>query len=740
MKKFFFKNIKSKLIFIIILLIISNNLLVLIYSNLSLREEEKKDTKQKVFFFAEKTIGIINSKIKSSFIKIRTLSQILSLEKNKLKNEKIDIILKKVLYEDDNFQEIYIFLKRKDLFDEDENFISHFEKKKNKKLKRKKLENYKDLDAYEIPKKTLSKVLLTRIKNENLKTIELSVPIIIENVFYGIIAVHFKLDWVQENIFQKDIFLEKKSDILLLNDDGFIIAKNNNQKAKNISKFHKDHLEDLKIIKKGKLKIEENHVKNKELEIIYPIEIADTEKYFAFNIIISNEEIFKKSNSNMWSLIFVNLIIIVFSFIVVSYSVTYFFKPLSKITKIIENLSIGNLKYKNEFQVTGEEINKMKIVFQKLIDNLNKTTSFAKEVGKGNFDIDFVPFSKKDILGTSLIEMRENLKFQKKEEELRKLEKIKEEWNTRGINKFSEILRQHTNNVEDLSYSIIQNLVKFLNANQGGIFIYKNDNDKIYLEQIACFAYDRKKFNKKSIEYGEGLIGICAIEKEAIYLNDIPNEYLEIESGLGNSKARSILIIPMITEDDVIGVMEIASFKNMKKYERKFAMEVAENTASTFSIMKINNQKAKLLEETQKEKEEMFLKDQKLKEEIIFLEKSEEDKRIEIKNLKDIFYAIENLIFILELDKFGKIIYVNDLFAEVFSMRKKEIINKNFSGFSNMTYSELSKFFKNLEKDKKIIKDQKISFDGLKINLIGTYTPIFDKTNKLKKVILTAKK
>jgi len=695
----------------------SNNLLILIYSNLSLRKEEKKDTKQEIFFFAEKTMGIINSKIKSSFIKIRTLSQILPIEKGKLKNEKIDIILKKILYEDENFQEIYMFLKTKDLFDENEDFISHFEKNKNKKLKKKKLENYKNLDSYKIPKKTLLEVLLTRIKNEDLKTIELSVPIIIENVFYGIIAVHFKLDWIQEKIFQKNIFLEKKSDILLLNDNGFIIAKNNNQTSKNISKFHKDPSQDLKTIKKGKFKIVENHIENNKLEIIYPIEIADKEKYFAFNVVISNEEVFKKSNSNMWSLIFINLIIIIFSFIIVSYSVTYFFEPLSKITEIIENLSIGNLKFKNEFTITGEEINKMKIVFQKLIDNLNKTTSFAKEIGKGNFDIDFVPFSKKDILGTSLIEMRENLKFQKK---------------------FSEILRQHTNNVENLFYNIIQNLVKFLNANQGGMFIYKKNNDKIYLEQIAGFAYDRKKFNKKLIEYGEGLIGICAIEKECIYLNDVPNEYLEIESGLGNSNARNILIVPMITEGNVIGVMEIASFKNLKKYERKFAIEVAENTASTFSIMKINNQKAKLLEETQKKTKEMLLKEKELKEEIIFLEKSEEDKNIEIRNLKDVFYAIENIIFILELDKFGKIIYVNNLFADFFSMSKKEIVNKNFSNFSYMTYSELRKFLKNIEKDKKIIKNQKISFEHLKISLTGTYTPIFNEKDKLKKIILIA--
>ena len=60
----------------------------------------------------------------------------------------------------------------------------------------------------------------------------------------------------------------------------------------------------------------------------------------------------------------------------------------------------------------------------------------------------------------------------------------------------------------------------------------KKENNK-YLEQTACYAYDCKKFANKRLEWGEGLIGTCVLEKQTIYLTAIPDSYMEITSGLG---------------------------------------------------------------------------------------------------------------------------------------------------------------------------------------------------------------
>ena len=102
--------------------------------------------------------------------------------------------------------------------------------------------------------------------------------------------------------------------------------------------------------------------------------------------------------------------------------------------------------------------------------------------------------------------------------------------------RFSEILRQNNNDLITLSYNIIINLIKYLEANQGGFFLVQETKagDK-YFQQTAAYAYDRKKFANKRVEWSEGLIGTCALEKKTIYLTEVPDGYLNITSGLGKA-------------------------------------------------------------------------------------------------------------------------------------------------------------------------------------------------------------
>jgi hypothetical protein len=71
--------------------------------------------------------------------------------------------------------------------------------------------------------------------------------------------------------------------------------------------------------------------------------------------------------------------------------------------------------------------------------------------------------------------------------------------------KFGELLRSANDNIELLSGQLITNLVKYLNANQGGIFILYEEDSEVYLDLTATYAWNRKKGIKKRIEVGEGL-------------------------------------------------------------------------------------------------------------------------------------------------------------------------------------------------------------------------------------------
>ncbi|MFW5915963.1 MAG: GAF domain-containing protein [Bacteroidota bacterium] len=251
-----------------------------------------------------------------------------------------------------------------------------------------------------------------------------------------------------------------------------------------------------------------------------------------------------------------------------------------------------------------------------------KALEFAKALEVGNFKTDY-NFDRDDQLGDVLTNLRNRLKENKEEEIRRKKEDEQRNWISDGLAKFNDILRQDKgNDIYELSYDIISNLVKYLDANQGGLFILNeeeeqneengNNADK-YFELTAAYAFDRRKYHTKKIEWGEGLVGTCALEKQPIYMTEIPQDYINITSGLGDANPNTLLIIPLKLEEEVHGVIEVASFNEIEKYKRNFVERIGESVASAISSIKINDRTNELLRKSQQQAEELASQEEELR-------------------------------------------------------------------------------------------------------------------------------
>jgi PAS domain S-box-containing protein len=178
--------------------------------------------------------------------------------------------------------------------------------------------------------------------------------------------------------------------------------------------------------------------------------------------------------------------------------------------------------------------------------------------------------------------------------------------------------------------------VKYTKSNQGGLFILNEDNESDqFLELMACYAFERKKYMTKKVVIGEGLIGQAYLEGDRMYLEEVPKEYITITSGLGGSNPNALLIVPLKINDKVYGVLELATFGKYHDYEIDLVEKLAESIASTISTVRVNESTRILLEKTQQQAEEMRAQEEEMRQNMEELEATQEEMRRKEKHIQN---------------------------------------------------------------------------------------------------------
>ncbi len=260
-----------------------------------------------------------------------------------------------------------------------------------------------------------------------------------------------------------------------------------------------------------------------------------------------------------------------------------------------------------------------------ITNNLRYATEFVREMGKGNFEARLEGITdqnfelNKQNLAGELVSMKMQMKASAEAEK-------KRVWSTQGLANFGDLLRNASNDLSKLSEEVVVFIVKYLKANQGGLFILngEDENDK-FLELKAAYAYERKKYLTKKISIGEGLVGQTFLEKETIHLKLIPTQYVSITSGLGGANPHALILVPLKIENDVLGVLEIASFNDFEKHEIEFCEKIGESIASTISDVKINERTRTLLEQSQQQSEEMRAQEEEMRQNMEELQATQEE-------------------------------------------------------------------------------------------------------------------
>lgn len=231
--------------------------------------------------------------------------------------------------------------------------------------------------------------------------------------------------------------------------------------------------------------------------------------------------------------------------------------------------------------------------------------------------------------GLKEVETQRNLvvqqaaEFEKKEKEYHI-----QKWHNEGIFQFEMILSKYRDNIKFLSNNIIRKLVDYLEIEQAGFIIYNDDNpEDPYLQLLSAYSYDKQKLKKKRIEIDEGQIGACFSDKNTIYISDLPDRYMTLESGLGHSSPKYLLLVPLVMDEITIGVLELASFRPIEDHKIKLVEKLSENIAYSISTVKANIKAESLYVKTKNLGEEMHEQEEALRKNLEELRISQEKLR-----------------------------------------------------------------------------------------------------------------
>ncbi len=465
------------------------------------------------------------------------------------------------------------------------------------------------------------------------------------------------------------------------------------------------------------------------------MEIGIAKINHAFNELISLSKAMMK-NHFRWLIMFGFIIITLLSILYIIQFIAFykrFGKPLQNTIDYSFKLSKGKLSDTELDIEVPFEISHLNENLNRIGVSIKEKKTFVDSLLKQKFDIELNLQGKNDTFGKTLIALKENMR-KAREEQIKHAEDNQiRRFQNEGIAKFADILRNNSDNLDKLSDIFIMEIVKYLDAIQGGLFLLENDNETLKL--VATFAYNRKKYITKTLKKGESLVGTCALEKKTILLADMPDEYIEITSGLGDAPPNNLLLLPIMHEDQLIGVLEIASLNKFNTNQISLGEKITASLASTIINARINAQTSELLQKSQQQAAEMAEQEEEMRQNMEELKATQEESARREEELESILHAIDQSFYVLEYDIEGVITKVNQRFLYLVNMPMDKVIGQKHNQLFGKGSKADSLLFANIAEGNIVELIEKVNVNKKPLEIKNTFSPIRKKDGETVKIL-----
>src|SRR5436190_533950 len=154
-----------------------------------------------------------------------------------------------------------------------------------------------------------------------------------------------------------------------------------------------------------------------------------------------------------------------------------------------------------------------------------------------------------------------------------------------------------------VSRLIMSEVTPLVDAQHGAFFLNRADDDNddaTELRMIASYGYQKRKNLANRFVEGEGLVGQAALEGKSIVVTNAPTDYIKVTSGLGEALPVNLIVLPIIFEDRVLSVIELASLHPFTETNQSFLEQLSETIGVVLANIMANQRTEELLEQSQR--------------------------------------------------------------------------------------------------------------------------------------------
>jgi HAMP domain-containing protein/CheY-like chemotaxis protein/signal transduction histidine kinase len=208
-----------------------------------------------------------------------------------------------------------------------------------------------------------------------------------------------------------------------------------------------------------------------------------------------------------------------------------------------------------------------------------------------------------------------------------------QDWLKTNLAKFGRMM-QGQKDLDSVARLIMSELTPLVGASHGAFFLMDGDDEAEVLKLIASYAYKSRKNVSNRFDVGEGLVGQSALEKKPILLTGIPDDYIQINSGLGEAPPRNITVLPVLFEGEVKAVVELASFLPFGAIHQIFLDQLGESIGVVLNMIQASMRTEELLQQSQQLTQELQSQSQELQSQQEELRRTNAELEAQAKTLK----------------------------------------------------------------------------------------------------------